>query len=132
MVSQFDVKSVPLFSAYDMGRAGKFHDKIPMKDVRVWIRKKEYWEHHHETNVFQYFVACFEPTKSKKKENFNANIAKFGKQDENAGAASVRASGMFEDDDEDDNIQEDTGTKQGSALVMICVALLDFLVFSWS
>ena len=35
MVSQFDVKSVPLFSAYDMGRAGKFHDKIPMKDVRV-------------------------------------------------------------------------------------------------
>jgi hypothetical protein len=42
----------------------------------------------------------------------------------------VRASGMFEDDDEDDNIQEDIGTKQGSALVMICVALLDFLVFS--
>ena len=35
MVSQFDVKSVPLFSAYDMGRAGKFHEKIPMKDVRV-------------------------------------------------------------------------------------------------
>ena len=42
----------------------------------------------------------------------------------------MRASGMFEDDDEDDNIQEDIGVKQGSALVMICVALLDFLVFS--